>query len=63
MLFFFLDPTSGMWDLSSLTSDQTLSPCSGSAESYARGHQGHPLESLKVEAETQFRMACERSET
>ena len=47
MLFFFLDPTSGMQDLSSLTSDQTHSPCSGSAESYARDHQGHPLEPLK----------------
>ena len=31
ILFFFW--LSGMWDLSSLTSDRTCSPCSGSVES------------------------------
>ena len=32
-LFFFLATPHGMWDLSSLTRDQTCAPCSGSTES------------------------------
>ena len=39
-LFFLLTAFQHMWDFSSLTRDQTWTPCIGRAESYPPGHQG-----------------------
>ena len=40
--FSFLAVPRSMWDLSSLTRDQTRAPCIGSAESSPLDHQGSP---------------------
>ena len=37
-----------MWDLSSLTRDQTHAPCSGSTESKQLDHQGSPTSILSL---------------
>ena len=42
LFFKFLATSHGMWDLSSLTRDQTCAPCSGSAESEPLDRQGSP---------------------
>ena len=44
--FFFLAELHGIWNLSSLTRDQTHTPCSGSIESKPLDHQGSPWRDL-----------------
>ena len=42
--FFFQATLWGIWDLSSLTKDQTCAPCIGNVESYPLDHFGSPMD-------------------